>query len=202
LPEIADIVLSPLARSRLYRLKVPDEFPPAPPNRANLVSLEPARLVTDLLPLLAAACPTWTGFVPPDAEEARFLLDWFGPWPLFGWLAEVDSEPVGFVLLQPDLAPRLRRTGGGRNPLWRLWLTWAGRRPVRHGRLLFGAVLPEWRGQGIGHQLLHQAQVTGRQQGWQSLTIGPVPTGAPAHKFLTHYGAEPQQSYGLYQWEF
>ena len=124
------IVLSPLARSRLYRLEVPDELPPAPSSRANLVPLEPDRLAADLLPLLIAACPAWAGFVPPDAEEAGFLLNWLGQWPLFGWLAEVDLEPVGFVLLQPELAPRLRRGGGGRNPLWRLWLTWAGRRPV------------------------------------------------------------------------
>jgi GNAT superfamily N-acetyltransferase len=202
LPEMADIVLSPLARSRLYRLNLPDVIPAAPAGRAQLAPLEPARLAGDLLPLLAAACPNWAGSIPPDAAEAGFLLAWLTPWPLFGWLAEVDSEPVGFVLLQPDLAPRLRRANGGRNPLWRLWLAWAGRRPVRHGRLLFGGVLPEWRGQGIGSQLLHQAQMTGRELGWQSLTIGPAPTGAAANKFLAHHGAKAEQSYGLYQREF
>jgi GNAT superfamily N-acetyltransferase len=205
LPEMADIVLSPLARSRLYRLNLPADLPPLvdrPASRANLTPLASARLVTDLLPLLAAACPAWAGFLPPDVDEAGFLLAWLRLWPLLGWLAVVDSEAVGFVLLQPDIAPRLRRAGGGRNPLWRLWLNWAARRPVRRGRLLFGAVLPEWRGQGIGQQLLHQAYLTGRQQGWHSLTIGPVPDDAPANKFLAHHGAKAEQSYGLYQWDF
>lgn len=202
LPEMADIALSPLARSQLYRLKVAGDLPPEPPSPANLVPLEPARLATDLLPLLVAACPDWAGFSPPDAAEAGFLLAWLYPWPLFGWLAEVDSAPVGFVLLQPDLANRLRRAGGGHNPLWRLWLNWAAGRPAHHGRLLFGGVLPAWRGQGIGQRLLHQAQMSARQQGWQSLTIGPLPVDAPATKFMTRQGAAAEQSYGLYQWEF
>jgi hypothetical protein len=37
------------------------------------------------------------------------------------------------------------------------------------------------------------------QHGWQSLTFGPFPTMAPVVKFLKHHGAEPRQSYLLYQ---
>jgi GNAT superfamily N-acetyltransferase len=200
MPEIAGIVLRPFARSQLYYLDIPPELPPAPPNRARLLPLQLNRLATDLLPLLVAACPVWADFPPPDAEEATFLLRWLGRWPLYGWLAEVDAQPVGFTLLQPDLAPRLRLAKGGRNLLWRIWLlAWASRRPVRHGRVLYAAVLPDWQGQGIGYQLLHQAMLTAHRQGWQSLTFGPFPTMAPAVKFLKQYGAQPRQTYLLYQ---
>jgi GNAT superfamily N-acetyltransferase len=122
-------------------------------------------------------------------------------WPLFGWLAQIKAEPVGFVLLQPDLTVRMRRAGGGRNPLWRLWLSWAARRPVRQGRVLFMGVLPARHGQGIGKRLLHQAMQTAHQQGWQSLTFGPLPGVAPAVGFLERHGAEARQSYVLYQGE-
>ncbi len=203
MPEIADIVMRPVTRRQLYHLEIPPELPALPPARADLLPLDPARLAADLLPLLAAACPrSRADFVPPDGEEATFLLRWLGSWPLFGRLAEVEREPVGFVLLQPDLAPLLRRTQGGRNQLWRLWLAWAGQRRVRRGRILYGAVLPAWRGQGIGRQLLHQALQVGQQQGWQSLSIGPLPTTAPGGRFLKDHGAEPRQSYLLYRWEF
>lgn len=214
LPELVGIALHPLGRSQLYHMEIPPELPPSPPARAQLLPLELAHLVTakrdsaqahskfsvgSLLPLLAAACPPWADFPPPDAEEAAFLLRWLGRWPLYGWLAQVNEQPVGFVLLQPDLAPLSRRAKGGRNPLWRPWLAWRSRRPVRQGRLLFGAVLPEWRGQGIGRQLLHQALVTGHHLGWRTLSIGPLPRAAAACAFLEGSGARPGQTYLLYQ---
>jgi GNAT superfamily N-acetyltransferase len=202
MPEVVGLVLRPFARSQLYHLDIPAELPPAPSVQARLLPFDPARLVTNLLPLLAAACPTWADFPPPDVEEAAFLLRWLSRWPLHGWLAEIDDQPVGFILLQPDLAPRVRLARGGRNLFWRAWLAWAKSRPTRHGRVLFGAVLPNWRGQGIGSQLLHQAIRTASQQGWQSLTFGPFPTMAPGVKFLKHRGAEARQTYLLYQLEF
>jgi GNAT superfamily N-acetyltransferase len=197
--EAVDSAMRPLGRSRLYHLEIPPERPPAPPALAQLSPLEPARLASDLLPLLAAACPSWADFAPPDAKEAAFLLRWLGRWPLYGWLAQVQGEPVGFVLLQPDLSPRLRRAGGGRRRLWRPWLTWVSQRPARQGRLLYGAVLPQWRGRGIGRQLLHQALITGHEGGWRTLSIGPLPTTSSACAFLERQGARSRQSYLLYQ---
>jgi ribosomal protein S18 acetylase RimI-like enzyme len=67
------------------------------------------------------------------------------------------------------------------------------------GRLLFAAVLPQFRGQGVGRQLLRQALADARQQGWQQLTVGPLPTTAPGSAFLESFGAEARQTYLLYQ---
>jgi GNAT superfamily N-acetyltransferase len=201
LPEIVERWLRPLARSQLYHLDIPPELPSDPPVRAKLIPLDPQRLATDLLPLLAAAIPTRPDFPPPDTDEATFLLRRLGQWPLIGWLAEVDGQPVGFTLLQPDLAPRLRLAKGGRNLLWRIWLNWVKHRSVQQGRVPFGTVLPGWQGQGVGSQLLHQAQQTARQQGWRRLIFGPLPMTATTVKFIKKHGAIARQTYLLYQKE-
>lgn len=193
-------VMKPATRSRLYHLEVAPEPSPAASGPAELVALDPARLADDLLPLLEAACAPWRDFAPPDAAEARFLLDWLGRWPLVGWLALMDGEPAGFVLLQADGAAAMQRAGGGRALWWRLWLQWATGRGATAGRLLFGAVLPGWRGRGVGGQLLAAARTTAAERGWRTVTIGPVPEGAPASDFLEGAGARPQQAYQLYRW--
>jgi GNAT superfamily N-acetyltransferase len=199
LPELFKSVLRPLGASRLYQLEIPAELPPAPRAQAQLYPLEPARLAQDLLPVLAAACSAWLDFPSPDAEEAAFLLRWLGRWPLYGWLAQLDERPVGFVLLQPDAAPLLRRAHGARDLLWRLWLARCSCSRLRQGRVLYGGVLPEWQGQGVGRQLLHQALVTGHQLSWQRLRIGPLPDTAPAGAFLERHGARPRQTYRIYE---
>jgi GNAT superfamily N-acetyltransferase len=203
LPEIAGSVLRARSRSQLFFLEVPAEPPAKLPGKmfATLRPLDVRRLAVDLLPLLVAACPPWLDFAPPDRAEASFLLSWLGQWPSQGWIAQVDAEAVGFILIQPDLGPGLRRAKGGRNPIWRLWLAWASRRPVRHGRVLFAAVVPEWRKQGIGRLLFQKAIDAAQQLGWQSLSVGPVPGTSGAAKFLTRLGAQPRQTYIVYQYE-
>jgi ribosomal protein S18 acetylase RimI-like enzyme len=201
LPELMESVLHPFATSRLYWMATPAELPREEPLLAEIVPLELARLSSELRPLLVAACEANGDFPPPDADEAAFLLRWVQVWPLIGWLAQVEGKPVGFVLLQPDLTDSVRRAHGGRNLLWRLWLGWRSKRPVRAGRLLFGGVLPEWRNRGIGQQLWRQALQTAQQQNWQSLTIGPVAEETAGAAFLEKVGAQPRQQYMLYESE-
>ncbi|MCX6043949.1 MAG: GNAT family N-acetyltransferase [Chloroflexi bacterium] len=199
LPELLEGGLEPFARSRLYFMETPVELPAAKRSTAELVPLEPARLSGDLRPLLATACSANGDFPPPDADEAEFLLRWLQIWPLTGWLAQVNDTPVGFVLLQPDLTNSIRRARGGRHLLWRLWLAWRSKRPVQAGRLLFGGVLPAWRGQGIGGQLWRQALQTAQDQQWQALTIGPIAERTPGAAFLEKVGAQARQQYVIYQ---
>jgi GNAT superfamily N-acetyltransferase len=198
-PEIVHSYLTPVSRSHLYHLEIPPEPAPVSAAPADLEPLAPERLATDLLPLLVAACPIQADFPPPDGDEAAFLLRRLARWPLYGWLAQVEGQPVGFVLLQPDLADRLKRAGGGRNPAWRLWLLTAAGRRTGQGRLLYGGVLPDWRGRGIGRQLLHQSQHTARDLGWRSLSAGPLPPTSAGARFLEKQGGRPEQTYGLYQ---
>lgn len=199
LPELLEQSLRPFRRGRLYHAEA--TAPTAVAGPATLLPLAPGRLADDLLPLLAAASENRTGFAPPDAAEAAFLLRWWGV-GLFGWLAAVDDEPVGFLLLQPDWGPQLRRAGGGRTLLWSLWLRLRRKAAVTAGRVLAGGVLPQWRRQGIGRQLWQQALHTAHEWGWAQLTVGPVWEGETAVAFLQSQDAAPVQRYALYEWSF
>lgn len=202
LPALLQSVMEENGQATLYALPVSaGEHPQTGPGPATLRPFPPSKLSEHLLPLLVSACAPWSSFPPPDRAEAAFVLRWLGQWPLHGVLALVGDEPVGFVLLQPDLAPRLQRAGGGYNLLWRLWLHRAADRPVNHGRLLFGAVLPRWRGRGIGRQLMQAALEHGRAQRWDTITVGPLPNASPAPSFLGHWSVTPRQEYHLYQWQ-
>lgn len=199
LPELVGRVWRPLTSSQLFQIPLTETERPAS-EPARLTPFDPARLATDLLPLFAAAQPaSRLKLPPPDALEAAFLMRWLGRWPLAGWLAHLADQPVGFMLLQPDLAARVQRANGGRNWLWRLWLRWVSRQPVTQGRLLYLAVLPEWQRRGVGRQLFHQAINLARHHGWQLLTVGPVPTVSGARTFLEKLGARPHQMYLWYQ---
>ena len=92
----------------------------------------------------------------------------------------------------------LRRAGGGRNWLWRLWWLWRRTQPTASGRIVAGGVLSRWRRQGIGNQLWAAALKSAHQQGWRTLSIGPVADGSVAAAFLLAHDAQPLQNYALY----
>jgi GNAT superfamily N-acetyltransferase len=205
-PDVLQTSLEAIHTTQLYQIALTASAPSTSAlpvsGPAQLVPLDPARLAGDLLPLLAASLSSDALFPAPDADEAAFLLAWWGRYPLVGWLALRDGAPVGFVLVQPDLARLMRWAKGGR-PLWRRnWLAW--RRRVSRGRagcILAAGVLPAWRGQGIGDQLWRQTLAYAAAQGWQSLTFGPLEPESEAARFLSARGATAQQRYALYATE-
>ena len=203
-PYSADIFgkyMHPLSHRRLYQLSIPAKVEP-PSNRiAELIPLQPERLKSDLLPLFAATCPRNSFSQPPDEQEAAFLTRWIKDWFPVGWLAQINDTPVGFVLMQPDLAPILKRYQGGHNLIQRGLLQLESKRPLSSGRVLFGGVLPEWRRRGIGTQLLTRMMRSAKELKWQSLSIGPVPESSDAAAFLSHHHAIPLQTYCLYERE-
>lgn len=197
LPEVLESVMKPVQEFELYHAAVA-EAESLQRDRVQIEPFVPQRLAQDLLPLFVAAVQGLEDAGPPDAAEVTFVLDWLQSGPLYGWLASVAGAPVGFVLLQPDLASSVRRAGGGRNWAWRLWLAWRSRQPVRAGRMLYGGVLPPWRRQGIGRRLWDHGLALAHQLGWRTLTVGPVPSDSAAAHFLRQQGAEPRQRYLLY----
>lgn len=185
-PYLGELCQSLMKRAedlQLYHL--PTNVDIASDSPATLSPLEPERLANDLLPLLQTACTANPMVSPPDAAEAEKMLRWLRTSPLYGWLAEVDGKPVGFVLLQPD-SPEKRG-------LWRF-----RKQASLNGRLLFLGVLPEFRGRGVARHLLSRASSTARKQGWERLISSPVPrkTGA----VLEAWGAGSRQGYTLYRY--
>lgn len=206
LPEIMGSVWRPLTRLRLHCAQVDEaptgaELPASLADRVSLSPLDPQRLAGDLLPLLQSVAVAWRDVPPPDQEEADFLLAWLGAWPMTGRLLWVDGVAAGFVLLQPDLGELLRRTGGGRR-IWGRGRLFLGRaKPVQAGRLLFGGLLPAYRGQGLGRFLWHTALDVARTQGWRTLSVGPVPGTSTVSDQLSAWGAQPCANYMLHQIE-
>jgi GNAT superfamily N-acetyltransferase len=201
-PYLADLLAStmePCAESVLYHKTIPPAVAP-PDGPARLTPLEPRRLAQDLLSLLVESTAGDVDFPAPDAAEAELLLRWLSAYPLAGWVAEMQETPVGFVLMQPDLAQLMRRVDGGRNWPARAVAAWRKSAPARTGRLLFGAVVPAWRGRGVGRQLWQQALHHAAAQGWRSLACGPVTADSAAAEFLAAAGARPGQRYTLYEW--
>lgn len=201
LPEIMGVTMDPLLDMHLYQLSVPGAPEPLPRAPAQLTPLLARRLARSLHPLMVAACEPCDCFPAPSRDEVALMLEQLGFAPRVGWLARVDRQPVGFVLMQPDVGGVLRRARGGRTVLRHTWLRWRSRHGARTGRLLFGGVLPAWRGRGIGRQLIRAALHTARQQGWHALTVGPLPADIPATALLAEYGATPQQRYTIYSTE-
>lgn len=198
--ELLATIMEPWLETELYTLEIPATIPPAP-EQAIIEPLSLPRLAGDLLPLLVESTRLDEAFPEYDQLEAETLLAWLqATVPPEAWLATVDGAPAGFIMLQADLAPLLQRTGGGKRWLQRGYLALRRYPHVAAGRVLLGAVVPEWRGQGIGLQLWRHALDRARQLDWQVITCGPVVVGSEAAAFLARQGAQAQQRYVTYSW--
>jgi GNAT superfamily N-acetyltransferase len=202
--ELLGSTMEPWLETELYVLELPGGRPVAPAPAA-IEPLPLSRLAGDLLLLLEEGARLDDAFPAYDQLEAESLIGWLQAGvPPEAWLATVDGAPVGFIMLQADLAPLLQNTGGGKRWLQRGYLGGylALRRHAhtRAGRLLLGAVDPEWRGQGIGLQLWRHALDRAIQLGWQVITCGPVVVESDAAAFLKRQGAQAQQRYVTYSW--
>jgi GNAT superfamily N-acetyltransferase len=189
--------MQPLQETALFTIDTPPDSPEVE-QVATILELDPTRLGGDLLSLLAMSIGDTKFFPAPDTAEAATLLRWLRAFPLTGWIAQIDAEVVGFVLVQPDFATLMRATGGGRRLPWQ-WHA-ALRRPPDRGRVLFGAVADEWRGKGVAAQLWSVTLRHAQQAGWRVLTCGPVALESAAARFLQRMGARAQQRYVLYEW--
>ena len=204
-PELFTTVCRPLGRSLLFALEpgAHTDSPAPVPGPAEIHPLEPNRVAADLLPLFAQSVPLWAEFPLPDEPEAQFLLWWILRRPALAWVAEVDGEPVGFLLAQPDGSEPLCRSRGGRSPLGRVQLHFLELRQPRSVRVLFMGVDPDFQRRGIGRQLWQQMLAAGPVNGWQSVTVGPLPSTAGAGLgFLTALGLSSRESYLLHRYDF
>ncbi|MCY3904995.1 MAG: GNAT family N-acetyltransferase [Caldilineaceae bacterium] len=204
-PELFTTVCRPLGRSLLFALEPGSHAAAAPPTSgpAKIHPLDPNRLGADLLPLFSRTVPSWAGFPPPDELEVEFLLRWILHLPALAWVAEIDGQSVGYLLTQPDGSELLRRSRGGRSLLGRLQLRILELRQPHSVRVLFMGVDPEHRRRGIGRQLWQQMMAAGPVNGWQSVTVGPLPsTAGDGINFLTALGLASRETYLLHRYDF
>ena len=197
-PEVLAAVLEPVQTRRLYVAEPAAASAATDPARVRTLALAADDTATHALLTTLLAAQDGDDFPPPDADEAAFLLEWWGALPMTVLVAEVGQTPVGCLLLQPDLSAALRWANGGRHWWHRLWPAWRCARRASAGRVVAWCVKPAYRRRGIGRQLWQTALTMAHQRGWREVGVGPVAEGGVAAATLTRLGAQPRQRYTLY----
>lgn len=105
----------------------------------------------------AAFAASW-GFVPITAEEAQAMVQDFARFgdPRLCWLAEVDGEPAGFVLMLPDVCEVFHALRRGLLPLRPVRAAMAFARP-RAVRVVTLAIDPRFRRLNLAGHLMVRA---------------------------------------------
>lgn len=107
------------------------------------------------------------GFVPISWKEFSFAANGLKQVlrPEFTFIAEVDGEPAGFMLIASDLNRLLRRVPSGRLYPWAVLRLAFGIPRLRSGRIFALGVKEEYRTRGIVPLFFHEAFQRGRTMG-------------------------------------
>ena len=144
------------------------------------------------------------GFVPFTEAEIEFMTEELKPVivPEFAWVAEIGSEPAGFILCLPDINVVLRDLNGRLTRfglpigLIRL-LTYKNR--AQQGRLIALGVVKKYRRAGIAEMLvlriIEETMVKRGMTGEMSMTLED---NYMINRFLEAIGAERYKTYRIY----
>jgi GNAT superfamily N-acetyltransferase len=116
--------------------------------------------VRDLMKLYIASWADNWGFVPPTEEEMFHVINQLKQFvePEFIRIAEIEGEPVGFIVLFPDLNQAIKYAHPSPNvpefiTLLRILWHWKIQPKMNRVRVPFLGVLPEYRGMAIDAML-------------------------------------------------
>jgi GNAT superfamily N-acetyltransferase len=144
------------------------------------------------------------GFVPFTEAEIEFMTEELKPVivPEFAWVAEIGSEPAGFILCLPDINVVLRDLNGRLTRfglpigLIRL-LTYKNR--AQQGRLIALGVVKKYRRAGIAEMLvlriIEETMIKRGMTGEMSMTLED---NHMINRFLEAIGAERYKTYRIY----
>lgn len=140
------------------------------------------------------------GHVPLSTAEMSHMAAGLG-WllvPELAVFAEIDGEPVGVALALPDYNPRVRRIGGRLLPFGFVRLL-AGKRRIKHLRVVGVNVLPEWKRSGMGVALTTALVEAALQRGADSLEFSWIAeSNNLSHGTLETAGAWRSKAYRVY----
>ena len=144
------------------------------------------------------------GFVPFTESEFKFMADELKPIVVAdgAQIAEVDHQPVGFILAVPDINVALRRINGRLTrfgfPIGLLKLLYYKSR-IRIGRLIALGVLPKYRRAGVAEMLvlrmIEEAMFKRALTGELSMTLED---NFMINRFLEAIGAVKYKTYRIY----
>jgi len=168
-------------------------------------TLEPRMLEQEAKRVLDLYCDAWQGnwgFVPPDWKEfwhtAKDLKSVVVP--DFSYVAEVQGEIVGFMLLARDVNEVLRTVPSGR-----LWPTTVfkllrGLPRVRRGRIILLGLRGEYRHRGLFPLFIYEAARRARATGFEGAEASWILDGNEALTApLTAMGLEPYKRWRIYE---
>lgn len=145
------------------------------------------------------------GFVPFSEKEFEFMTRELKPIlvPELVWLAEVEAEPVGFILCVPDINAALKKINGRLTtfglPIGLAKLLYYKSR-LKTVRLVALGVLPKFRRQGIAEMLvlrtIEEAMIKRGFIGEASLILEDNHL---MNRFLEAIGAEKYKTYRIYR---
>jgi hypothetical protein len=107
------------------------------------------------------------GFVPMTKDEFLVMAKDLKPLllPQFAFMAEVDGEPAGFMLIVPDFNPVLKKIGNGRLfPTGGIRLL-LGKSKLRTGRVMALGIKKQFRTRAIFPLFVNEAVRRGREYG-------------------------------------
>jgi GNAT superfamily N-acetyltransferase len=144
------------------------------------------------------------GFVPFTEAEIEFMTEELKPLivPEFAWIAEIGSEPVGFILCLPDINVVLRELNGRLTrfglPTGLIKLLLYKHR-VQKGRLIALGVVQKYRRTGIAEMLvlriIDEVMIKRGITGELSMTLED---NYMINRFLEAIGAERYKTYRIY----
>ncbi|MFN9926846.1 MAG: dATP pyrophosphohydrolase [Phenylobacterium sp.] len=201
-----------------YTCSVADDLP-APilrrirkglPEGVTLRTLEMKRLDAEVATVTAILNDAWSGnwgFTPTTEAETkalattlRLIID-----PSLAWIAEIDGEPAGFMILLPNVHEALADLKGKLLPfgwaklLWRLKVKGVktGRVPLMGVRRHFAASL---RGQLLPFHLIDAVARAARTRGYERYELSWVlEDNLPMRRICDAGGASVYKTYRLYQ---
>jgi GNAT superfamily N-acetyltransferase len=146
------------------------------------------------------------GFVPFTESEFKFMADELKPIVVAdgAQIAEIDNQPVGFILGVPDINVALRRIKNGRLtrfglPIGLLKLLYLKNR-IRTGRLIALGVLPQYRRAGIAEllvlRMIEEATFKRAFTGELSMTLED---NTMINRFIEAVGATNYKTYRIYE---
>jgi GNAT superfamily N-acetyltransferase len=179
--------------------------------RAEKVVIRPGRLkdmASEARSIRAIYNEAWEknwGYVPFSEREFAHMTKEMKPllMPELIWLAEIGSEPVGFILCVPDINVALKKIGGRLTtfglPIGLAKLLYYKSR-LKTVRLVALGVVPKYRRHGIAEMLvLHVIEEAMNKRGFIGECSLILENNIMMNRFLEAIGAEKYKTYRVYR---
>jgi len=132
-------------------------------------------------------------------QDAKAMLD-----ERFIWFAYHDDEPVGFLIVFPDIHQVLRKLKNGRLNFWNiLKLLYFKKKAINRGRLLLSGVVPEYQRTGLVGGIYLKLTDAMKACGYKELELSWVGDyNITVNRMYSQFGATKEKTHITYRYLF